>query len=203
MSGSFPWEDGYYVNESSGALITVVKGNNTFAQNINFIGIVEPADTMKAVWSYGTFGPTPPKAEELTGKKNFDIEMTIGGFMKSYGVLGKDKKSVTIVSFMTHEVEVLTWKSEAQFRALKLKGDHVSAPSSHYKIQPENQGKLIWLSGPPGSGKSVAAQMMSRDLGYVYYEADCFMHMLNPYIPVDVPEPSMYQFKQPSLRVCC
>ena len=35
-------------------------------------------------------------------------------------------------------------------------------------------GKLIWITGPPGTGKSTTAQCLARDHGYVYYEADCF-----------------------------
>ena len=26
----------------------------------------------------------------------------------------------------------------------------IEAPKSMYKTQPENQGKIVWLSGPPG-----------------------------------------------------
>lgn len=32
--------------------------------------------------------------------------------------------------------------------------------------------------------------------GYVYYEVDCFMGLKNPYIPLDVPNPTMAQDSQ-------
>ena len=38
-------------------------------------------------------------------------------------------------------------------------------------------GKIIWLSGAPGMGKSTTAQILGRLHGYVYYEADCFGKM--------------------------
>ena len=38
-------------------------------------------------------------------------------------------------------------------------------------------------------GKSTTAQMLGRDHGYVYYEADCFANMKNPYVPLDVESP--------------
>ena len=38
-------------------------------------------------------------------------------------------------------------------------------------------GKLIWLSGAPGLGKSTSAQILGREHGFVYYEADCFLHL--------------------------
>ena len=80
-------------------------------------------------------------------------------------------------------------------------GDHFLAPSCPYKIQPENQGKLIWLSGPPGAGKSTSAQLLSRNADFVYYEADCVMQHANPYIPPNVENPSMAQMVQKHLKV--
>ena len=38
-------------------------------------------------------------------------------------------------------------------------------PSRHYKIQPEYQGRLVWISGAPGLGKSTTAQLLARDHG--------------------------------------
>ena len=69
-----------------------------------------------------------------------------------------------------------------------------------YKIQPEKKGKIIWLSGAPGMGKSTSAQMLGRDHGYVYYEADCFAALKNPYIPLDEKDPSLAQIKQKILK---
>ena len=69
-----------------------------------------------------------------------------------------------------------------------------------YKIQPEKKGKIIWLSGAPGMGKSTSAQMLGRDHGYVYYEADCFQGLKNPYVPLDAPDPTMAMMKQKTLK---
>ena len=48
------------------------------------------------------------------------------------------------------------------------------------KIQPEKPGKIIWLTGAPGMGKSTSAQILGREHGHVYYEADCFGGLKNP-----------------------
>ena len=36
------------------------------------------------------------------------------------------------------------------------------------------QGRMIWMTGAPGMGKSTTAQILARNHGFVYYEADCF-----------------------------
>ena len=80
--------------------------------------------------------------------------------------------------------------------------DPIEAPSCPaYAIQPENQGKLVWLSGPAGSGKSTTAQLMSRESGYVYYEADCIMWNVNPFIPPNAENPALAALTQKPLKV--
>ena len=64
-----------------------------------------------------------------------------------------------------------------------------------------NLGKVVWLSGPPGAGKSTTAQLMGRDAGYVYYEADCAMAFLNPFVPTNVDNPTLAAFQQMPLKV--
>ena len=82
----------------------------------------------------------------------------------------------------------------------KASADSIEAPAcSFYKVEPERQGKLLWISGPPGLGKSTTAQLLSRMHGYVYYEADCFFMLRNPYIPPNAPEPSLACSKQNKL----
>ena len=49
-------------------------------------------------------------------------------------------------------------------------------------------------------GKSTSAQIFGRDHGYVYYEADCFGSIRNPFVPLEAEDPSMAQFKQKNLR---
>ena len=69
------------------------------------------------------------------------------------------------------------------------------------KIPFLNLGKVVWLSGPPGAGKSTTAQLMGRDAGYVYYEADCALNFLNPFVPTDVDNPTLAAFRQKPLKV--
>ena len=49
-------------------------------------------------------------------------------------------------------------------------------------------------------GKSTTAQILAREDGHVYYEADCFTKLKNPYIPLDAANPTMAQVNQKNLK---
>ena len=88
--------------------------------------------------------------------------------------------------------------------------DPLAAPLCPYPLVPGAGGRLVWITGYPGTGKSTAAQIMARNhgqkkhdnpskvefndiyfLGYVYFEGDCFWGLKNPYVPVNVSNPTM------------
>ena len=122
------------------------------------------------------------------------------GMLKSKGVLTED--GTKVVSWgMWNCIETFTWQSDEDLEKLAESRDSVEAPSCNYKIQPENQGKLVWLSGPPGAGKSTTGQLMGKECGYVYYEADCTMQGLNPFVPLDSENPTLAAFRQKPLKV--
>ena len=62
---------------------------------------------------------------------------------------------------------------------------------------------MIYLCflGPPGAGKSTTAQLFGRNHGYVYYEADCFMSQVNPFMDLNTDDPSLAQVSQTPLSV--
>merc|ERR1712223_1025591 len=88
------------------------------------------------------------------------------------------------------------------FTMLKVPGVlHKSGTKIHAKSMfPGKPGKLLWFSGPPGAGKSITAQLLARNNGYVYYEADCMSIFVNPFIDIHTPEPSMAQLNQKPLK---
>merc|ERR1711981_683732 len=97
---------------------------------------------------------------------------------------------------MANAVDAYEWMSDEEYKEFISKGDPCDAYPHEYKLQPENQGKLLWLSGAPGLGKSTSGMLLGRKAGYVYYEADCFMQHLNPYVSTDVDEPTLAMMSQ-------
>ena len=49
-------------------------------------------------------------------------------------------------------------------------------------------------------GKSSSAQILARNHDYVYYEGDCFGAMKNPFLDLNVLDPSRAQIEQKSLK---
>ena len=140
---------------------------------------------------------------EKTGVKNYNLEISLmEGKIKMFGVLNEDGKGATICSMMGN-MDDLIYLTEEKMQEIKDAREHDDTCTAlNYKIQPENQGKILWLTGPPGAGKSTTGQYLARhQKDYVYYEADCFFQSANPFIPLDVAEPSLAQMDQAALAV--
>ena len=72
----------------------------------------------------------------------------------------------------------------------------------HITPQPEKPGRIFWLSGPPGAGKSTTCQLMARERGnFVYYEADATFQFINPFVDVHADNPSLAGFEGKALKV--
>ena len=149
--------------------------------------------------TYGDCGEAHPDVSELTGKKSYNVKITFtwGVDFHDLGVMTDDGSHVTMKGMMG--ISTLEKISEEEAAELLASGDPVDAPPGPYKVQPEYQGKILWLTGAPGMGKSTTAQLLGRNKGFVYYEGDCFGGGRNPYIPLDVPNPWFSQFRQSHL----
>merc|ERR1711973_628606 len=118
-------------------------------------------------------------------------------FYHDYGVIKDGGTKCYLKGLLQYSVEKIT---EEQLIEIENDFDPIEAPPGPYKLQPEKKGKLLWFSGAPGMGKSTSAQLLARDNGYVYYEADAFNMMHNPFNSLDSENPSMDTVKQKILK---
>jgi len=148
----------------------------------------------------GDFGAADPEVIKLSGKESYNIQITYsyGQDVIENAVLSGDGLKMITKGMMG--IAELEWVTEEEVARLEAEGDPIEAPPGEYKIQPEYQGKLLWITGPPGLGKSTSAQLLGRNHGYVFYESDCFGLIKNPYIPTDAENPTMAQVHQRALK---
>ena len=115
------------------------------------------------------------------------------------GVIVDGGKKIYMKGFSHYEVDKIT---DQEFQDIANDYEDFEAPPGPYKLQPENQGRILWISGAPGMGKSTTAQLLGRYHGYVYYEGDCFNSLKNPFIDLNADDPTMAQVKQKTLKGC-
>ena len=195
-----PWKNGHYHMGGSPSEVWLVEGESlmTFGASGKPTNMDNPM--YKGTLKYGDFGDTTPDIEKESGKSRYNVEIIAwGGVFKPLAVLSDDRRKMTFTG-IDGSVDFLEWMSPEEFEVFLNSGDPADSPPSNYKIQPENQGKLLWISGAPGLGKSTSGLLLSKKAGYVYYEADAFMGHMNPYVPTDVKEPSIAMCAQKFLK---
>ena len=195
--------DGFWIFNGYPYLVMVVKGENIDFTNISNYDYpdeeIPPANT--GTFEHGSFHECPEEIKELSGETHFNLKMiAMEGKVTSFMVLAEDGKSMVSTAFDGQGVQKSRWVSKEELMEIGKERDSCLNPSTVYKIQPDVQGKLLFLSGPPGSGKSTSGLLLAQSADYVYYEADCFVNLQNPYLPLDVKEPSVAFPRQPPLK---
>merc|ERR1712027_30625 len=192
-SYAFPLRNGNYKATGNWYSFIVVNG----AEGV----LKDPSNAqIQAAIKLGDFGEADPEVVKRAGEKFYNIQITysFGHDMIENGIIYEDGMRITTKGMMG--VCELEWVTEEEVARLEAEGDPIDAPPGDYKIQPEYQGKFLWITGQPGLGKSTSAQLLGRNHGYVYYEGDCFPTTRNPYIPKDAENPSMAQVHQRVLK---
>ena len=197
-----PWREGSWKSLDGGQDVPIIKGDKVI-QRRN----LQAFATLK----FGHFGQADPKIVEMTGERNYNLELTHNSGSVDLGVLFNEGTKLVFKN-IAGMIRPFQWVSEEEAEKFAADGDPIEAPPSHYKVQPEVRGRLICITGPPGGhfvnlknnisncrpglGKSTTAQLLSRNHGFVYYECDCFFNGKNPYIPPHVENPSVTQLRQ-------
>jgi len=162
---------------------------------------------------YGDFGEADEEVEKRSGGKHYNVKLTInftdqdiekdsGDTQKikfsDLGVIFDEGRKCSIKGFAG--IAGLEKITEEEVEKIMNDFDPIEAPPGPYRLQPDKKGRILWFTGAPGMGKSTSAQLLARNHDYVYYEADCFRALKNPYIPLDVDNPSMAQTNQKPLK---
>ena len=147
----------------------------------------------------GEQGVLVPRGEYFSEKIKF-----LHNNIHLYWYQGKDKDAILLewegkvtTAKMSEDASTITVGNATELikinkeeaNQLNLK-DSVLAPPSPYTVgQPP--GKFVFLSGPPGAGKSSIAAWMAANANYVYYDGDGFLAGVNPYTPAEADEPTL------------
>merc|ERR1712008_516638 len=111
---------------------------------------------------------------EATGESSYNVELSYDVKDQvhiEYGLVTEAGAKLLRKSVMgVHDYEKI---SEEEANEVLDDGDPIDSLRTPYKLQPHNQGHLIWFTGPPGTGKSTSAQLLAIELGYVYGAVVC------------------------------
>ena len=161
----------------------------------------------KCTLTYGEFHEvTSKEIKEKTGAKHYDLEMKldffVGQMVSIYGVVSKDVKTMYFYSKLQDKmttVNKLSPQKKEELLEARTHEDELIPPG--FTPQPNLQGKIMFICGPPGAGKSTTAQYLAKEKGWIYYEADCFPQCLDPFVALDAKEPSIAQMRQKPIKV--
>ena len=194
------WQDGYWLFDDMKMVVREVTGQVSYLSKslveFDFPEIkVEPS--IRGTWRAGDFGDTSNQVLEATGVQRYNLEMVYNNYVQK-GVVSQNGKTITYLG--PYGIATGSWLNSEDLQKVLDDRENINELTCPYPKQPDHQGKIIWLSGPPAAGKSSTAHFMAKNHGYVYFEGDTFLHFVNPYFPKEVKNPTLEVRQQRPLK---
>ena len=198
--------DGFWYVEGENN-ITEIKGVEGHRRQLWEFDLKPIREGSKCTITFGEFGEiASQEIIEKTGAKHYNLESKIdffaGQVVSIFGVASKDCQQMYYNSVMEDKmitVNKLSLQKKKEILEGRTKEDDL-IPTG-FTPQPNVQGKIMFICGPPGAGKSTTAQYLAKEKGWVYYEADCFTQCLDPFVALDAKDPSIAQMRQKPIKV--
>ena len=149
------WLDGLWFFEDFKFVVYEVKGDTSNWRNLGYFDYPDlNVDCITGTWKYGEFGETSAEVKEATGADTYNVDMNMweGKFIRK-GVVSEDGKTITSPNIMGGGAVIGKWIDEDGLKALQDDREDTHNMTCPYPKQPEKQGKLLWLSGPPGKSQ--------------------------------------------------
>ena len=204
--------DGFWYVEGENN-ITEIKGVEGHRRQLWEFDLKPIREGSKCTITFGEFGEiTSQEIIEKTGAKHYNLESRVdffaGQMVSIYGVASEDGQTMYYKSVMVEArhaedkmttVNKLSPQKKKEILENRTHEDDLIPPG--FTPQPNVQGKIIFICGPPGAGKSTTAQYLAKEKGWVYYEADCFTQCVDPFVALDAKEPSNESISQKPIKV--
>ena len=127
----------------------------------------------------GHFTNPDDRGLDVSGKTNYNVEVstTEPGVPIFHAIVYNDGNTWTFSDGVSGD-----WMNKETFNNLKEEEDPCDEYPCDYVLKPDSPGKLLWISGLTGTGKSTVSLHLKNEYGYILYEGDCFAAGYNPYV---------------------
>ena len=136
-----PWRDGNYKGKGFIDAL-VIAGNKAEAT------MLTTGEKTRMTIRHGVFGEADPKIVKATGESVYTVELRYPVRERErvlHGVVTNEGFNLVFHTFVG--LWELEWVTEEEAEKFSKEGDPVLAPRSCYRIEPERQGKLLWITG--------------------------------------------------------
>ena len=160
----YEWKEGHWKFTINGAVVKTLKLDGE-----------EFREEDGTLWMKIKF--LPSGSAEMIDNTTCNLELYWAMFERQgHGLVTEDGQKILLENTGT-----LDWISEEEYRIMNDKDPADDIPNT-YNPKQDQAGTILWLCGSTGMGKTTTAKILQAEEGFIYYEGDCFMFGLNPYV---------------------